>query len=245
MKNKSALLLASLIASSTHAGTMGKQQSVWNWIGTLSMGPTWENGGKKQTFYLAPEIEKTYTANRSKKTLFDGEVFIGLQKKISPSLLSQLGLAIAATTNARLSGYIWDDADPQFDNYSYNYKVQHTYLALKGKLLVNTINRFIPWICGSVGIGFNHTYGYSNTPLIYEAVPNPNFASRTQTAFSYTVGAGVQKTLNAHWQIGAGYEFADWGKSKLGRAAGQTLNSGLGLNHLYTNGVLFNLTYVA
>jgi hypothetical protein len=45
--------------------------------------------------------------------------------------------------------------------------------------------------------------------------------------------------------VGAGYEFADWGKSGLNRAAGQTLNTGLALNHLYTNGVLVNLTYVA
>ncbi|HHS9463875.1 TPA: outer membrane protein, partial [Legionella anisa] len=78
-----------------------------------------------------------------------------------------------------------------------------------------------------------------------EALPNPDFADHTKTAFTYTLGAGVQKALNDHWQIGAGYEFADWGKSELGRAFGQTMNSGLALNHLYTNGVLFNLTYVA
>lgn len=36
-----------------------------------------------------------------------------------------------------------------------------------------------------------------------------------------------------------------WGKSALGRASGQTLNDGLKLNYLYTNGVVLNLTYVA
>lgn len=44
---------------------------------------------------------------------------------------------------------------------------------------------------------------------------------------------------------GIGYEFADWGRSQLNRAPGQTLNSGLSLSHLYTNGFLFNLTYSA
>lgn len=65
------------------------------------------------------------------------------------------------------------------------------------------------------------------------------------TAFVYTLSAGIQKALNSRWQVGAGYEFADWGQSQLGRASGQTLNSGLSLKHLYTNGILFNLTYVA
>ena len=49
---------------------------------------------------------------------------------------------------------------------------------------------------------------------------------------------------NQHWQIGVDYEFADWGKSQLGRASEQTLNGGLVLNHLYINGVLFNLSCI-
>ena len=72
-----------------------------------------------------------------------------------------------------------------------------------------------------------------------------NFASNTTTAFTYTLGAGVQRYLNPHWQAGIGYEFADWGRSQLNRALGQTLNSGLSLSHLYTNGFLLNLTYLA
>ena len=157
----------------------------------------------------------------------------------------QLGLAVAATSNARLSGHIWDDADPEFDNYVYDYKIQHTRVAVKGKLLADAGYWLTPWISGSLGVGFNNSHEFENTPLIFEAIRNPDFASHTETAFSYTLGAGVQKALNNHWQVGVGYEFADWGKSNLGRALGQTLNTGLSLNHFYTNGVLFNLTYLA
>jgi len=34
-------------------------------VATLSLGPVWENAGNTQTFYLAPNIEKTYAANQS------------------------------------------------------------------------------------------------------------------------------------------------------------------------------------
>jgi len=247
-KNPVVLLLsASLLTGSALAGTMGPvtQPSDWTWVGTLSAGPVWESGGKTQTFYLAPDIEKTYAANQSTNTLFDGEVFVGLQKGLSQTLQGQLGLAVAATSNANLSGMIWDDADPQFANYIYNYKLQHTHVAVKGKLLADAGYWFIPWVSGSMGVGFNNAHAFHNTPLIFEALPNPNFASHAETAFSYTVGAGLQKALNTHWQVGVGYEFADWGRSSLGRSAGQTLHSGLSLNHFYTNGVLFNLTYLA
>ncbi len=248
--NKSSLILAlsaSLATGNALAGTMGPvvQEPAWSWVGTISAGPVWENGGKTQTFYLAPEIEKTYAADKSTHTIFDGEVFVGLQKRLSQTVLGQLGLAVGATSNANLSGMIWDDADPEFDNYTYAYKIQHTHIAAKAKLLADMGYWFIPWVSGSIGVGFNNAHSFDNTPTIFEALPNPNFASHTETAFTYTVGAGVQKALNNHWQVGVGYEFADWGKSNLGRAAGQTQNSGLSLNHLYTNGVLFNLTYLS
>lgn len=61
-----------------------------------------------------------------------------------------------------------------------------------------------------------------------------DFTSHTQTTL----------VLNTHWQAEVGYEFADWVKSSLGRAREQTQNSGFALNHLYTNGFLFNLTHI-
>ncbi len=249
MKKKMTLvfLSASLLVDNTVASTNNPviQSTDWRWVSTLSMGPIWENGGETQTFYLTPEIEKTYTADHSTRSLFDGEIFLGLQKALSSPLLAQLGVALSATSKATLSGHIWDDGMPEFDNYTYSYKIQHTFVGLKGKLLADFGGWLIPWVSGSVGLGFNHAHDFTNTPLIYEVLPSPNFIANTKTTFSYTLGAGVQKALTNHWQVGVGYEFADWGKSNLGRAPEQTMNSGLALNHLYTNGILLNLTYIA
>jgi opacity protein-like surface antigen len=214
-------------------------------VATLSVGPVWESAGKTQTFYLAPNIEKTYSANKSSHALVDGELFLGIQKSLREKLDGQIGLAVATTGNALLSGHIWDNAEPQFNNYQYNYKIIHTHVAVKGKLLSDRGYIATPWINGSLGVGFNQAHSFNNTPTLSEALAMPNFASNTTTAFTYTVGAGFQRNLNQHWQAGIGYEFADWGKSSLNRASGQTMHTGLSLNHLYTNGFLLNLTYLA
>ena len=214
-------------------------------VATLSVGPVWESGGNTQTFYLAPNIEKTYAANHASHALIDGEIFLGIQKPLREKLEGQIGLAVATTDNASLSGNIWDDADSLFNNYTYSYQVRHTHVAIKGKLLADRGYFATPWVSGSLGVGFNQAHDFSNTPTINEAVVMSNFASNTTTAFTYTLSAGVQRQLNQHWQAGIGYEFADWGRSQLNRASGQTLNSGLSLSHLYTNGLLFNLTYSA
>ena len=230
MKRNTVLLalLMNLFTVPVFAGAMGtvNPSSDWAWMSVISAGPAWEHAGKNQSFYLTPEIEKTYVAHQSIHTLAIGELFIGMQKTLSKSIQTQLGLAVAATSEASLTGLVWDDVDLQFANHSYRYKMQYSHLGVKSKILMDKGYWLTPWISGSLGIGFNSSYAYKNTPLIDEAIVNPNFASYTQIAFTYTVGAGVQKSLNQHWRVGMGYEFADWGKSKLGRAAEQTLNSG-------------------
>ena len=247
MQKHSVVLMvsASLIAGSALAGPMGhliQHQSDWAWIGAISGGPVWSKGGETQTLFLTPEVKETYVANQSTKTLFNGEAFLGLQKSLTQIMQGQLGLAVGFSTPISLEDEVWD-VDPEFNNYISHYKIQHTHIALKGKLLVDAGYWITPWISGSLGVGFNNAHGFHSTPTLFEVLPPADFRSHTQTAFTYTVGAGLQKALNEHWQVGVGYEFADWGKSHLGRAAGQTQNNGLGLNHLYTNGVLLNLTF--
>ena len=213
---------------------------------TISAGPVWATAGATQTFYLQPEIEKTYFANKSTTVLADGELFIGIQRPLTDRFYGQLGLAAATTSEAKLSGNIWDDASPVFNNYTYGYQIRHTHVAAKGKLLTDIrYYSLTPYISGSLGVGFNRARSFSQSPIIFEAVPGPNFSNNTVSAFTYTVGIGLQHVINNHLYGGIGYEFADWGKSQLSRATGQTMGTGLSLSHLYTNGIQLSLSYIA
>ncbi len=238
------VLLTSLTPTLVISGTMGLSPRT-NYVATFSAGPVWQSNGKTQTFYLAPGIEKSYVANKATSVFVDGEIFLGLQRDLNNIYKGQIGVAFAATNGARLTGAIWDDADPQFNNYTYNYKIRQSHVALKGKLIADWGYIVMPWISGSIGVGSNRSYDFTNTPTIFEATPNANFSPNSQTAMTYTLGVGIQKALSTRCSVGVGYEFADWGKNQLDRAVGQSLNMGIGLNHLYTNAALFNLTYLA
>jgi hypothetical protein len=182
-KNSVVLIMAAnFLVTSALAGTMGPvtAQPAWTWVGSFSAGPVWESAGNTQTFYLTPDIEKAYIAHKPSSALFDGEVFLGAQKALTQTLQGQLGLAAGFTSNARLGGVIWDDADPLFDNFTYNYKIQHTHVAVKGKLLADASFWLIPWVSGSLGAGFNDAHGFHSTPTIFEALPTPGFTSHTQ-----------------------------------------------------------------
>lgn len=253
IKPKTLLLLATALLSSSAQATLAANNNPLPFVkhifspfvATLSLGPAWASPGQTQTFYLTPSIEKTYSSKKSPSALFDGELFFGRQLQLHNDIQGQIGLAIAATSNANARGYVWDDANPLFNNFTYHYRIQHTHIAIKGKALLNKGYPVTPWLSASLGIGLNRAHGFESTPTIVEALPIPPFASHTSTAFTYTLGAGIQRLLTQHVQVGMGYEFADWGQSQLHRAEEQTMNSGLRLNHLYTNALLLNITYTA
>jgi opacity protein-like surface antigen len=217
----------------------------WRLVATLSAGPAWSTPGESQTIYVQPELAETFAPNSTTQVFADGEMFLGLQHPVAQDIQGQLGLAVADTTGIPLNGDIWQDADPDFNNLSYNYKISHVHIAVKGKLLTDMYQAVQPYIAGSLGVGFNRAYQYSSTPKLFEVLPEPPFAPETSTAFTYTIGLGLQRALTNHWSIGVGYEFADWGKTSLGTAAGQVSDAGVRLNHVYTNELQFNLSFIA
>jgi opacity protein-like surface antigen len=246
--NKVAVMLfGCALTHAALAGTMGQSTHPegWKTVATLSLGPTWADGGKTQTIYLESDLQQAYSANKKVQLLGSGEIFLGLQRGLAYHLQAQLGLAVATTTSTRLYGNVWQDADPDSNNFYYSYHINHTHIAVKGKLLTDIAKIIQPYINGSLGIGFNRADNYTQTPKLFEVPPMPPFTSHTQNTFTYTIGTGLQKALDQHWSVGIGYEFADWGKSSLSAAPGQTLNNSLQLNHLYTNQLQLSLSFVA
>ena len=237
------LVLAALGITLTSL-VFASNDALWRPLATVSLGPAWSAPGATQTIYLQPELPETFAKNATLEVFGDGEIFLGLQHALAHHLQAQLGLALAGTTAIALNGDIWQDADLNFNNLSYQYKISHAHVAVKAKLLTELFQRVQPYISGSLGGGFNQAYQYSSTPKRFEVLPEPAFASQTTTAFTYTVGAGLQRALNNHWFIGLGYEFADWGKTALAAATGQLSEGGLNLNHVYTNELQFSLSFV-
>ncbi|WP_415073414.1 hypothetical protein [Legionella sp.] len=162
-KNQIYSLAATLLVvfgiKTANAGTMGPAAPPVSFVAAISAGPVWPTSvGRNQTISLTPEIVKTYISNHnSTQTLADGELFLGIQSGLPYNLLGQFGVAAATTSKAGLSGIIWDDGLPEFDNYSYQYKVRHTHVALKGKLLLERGYWVTPWVAGSVAVGFNES----------------------------------------------------------------------------------------
>ena len=210
---------------------------------SVNLGPAWTSSGYSQTITLLPNVMNRYVSSDQTHSFFNGELFVGWKKSWTDAYLTHLGLAVDVTNSLRLNGAVWQMANPLFDNELYSYKVNHTHVAFKGKIIDQSFQSISPYLFGSLGVGFNRAYGYNNTPTITSVIASPNFTQNTQTAFTYTVGTGFQRHLTKTFTIGIEYEFGDWGKSQLSSAPYQTIGNGLSLQHMYYNGFNVNLTW--
>ncbi|MDF1828408.1 MAG: SPOR domain-containing protein [Legionellaceae bacterium] len=214
---------------------------------TLNVGPGWSDAGKTQIVTVQPDIQSTYVKTNSTRAVAVGEIYAGYEQFIADNYKAQFGVAVQAASNLDLTGDVLIDSDPNFNNMFYTYSINHLAFALKGKLLsAHDTQRFFalrPYLSGSVGLGFNQSHKFGLNAKIFEQVVPPLFKSHTTTAFTYTLGAGLQKRVSPDWIVGVGYDFADWGKSNLAAATGQTFGGGLALNHVYMNELQFGFTY--
>lgn len=214
----------------------------WASIVTLSGGPVWGWTGKSQTLYpVNIPLALHFDADKKTTVLGSGELFFGLQRVLSSNIIGQFGIGGAGASDARLSGTIL--ANNTLAINSYTYKVNHARVEFKGKFILASVRLLQPYVSGSLGAAFNHAHDYQTTIINSSLASNLNFIPYTKVGFTYTLGAGVQKMLNPNWQVGVGYEFADWGKNYLG-TSGVSLKEGPGSAHLYTNELLFSVSYL-
>jgi len=216
-------------------------------IFTVSGGPGFINPGNTQDIYLSPDYDNGYIHQSNKHPIGFGEIYFSLQRDIHPKIANQFGIAFSGAWMAKVNGQVWQYNDPLFYNYVYSYNVSSLRLALRDKMIFD--NGFAsqsirPYITGSVGIAWNNSYSFIQSPLLTDIPVTPAFANRSQNAFTYSAGAGLQTQAWNHLVFAVGYEFFDWGRSSLAAAPGQTLNSAPSMTHLCMNTLLFSISYI-
>ncbi len=242
-----------LLAHSAYADGILDPTPGWLKVVTVSGGPAWTSPGENQ-MYVAPMQPFPYTyirynAHKDTDTIATGEAFMGLQRNFS-ALALRLGIAIAGSTPATLTGSFSVDGQPVTD---YSYKVSHVYVAGKAMLIACPNYWINPYLSSSIGVGFNSSKDFSTTNQLYVGVANGanvvlvpfDFDSNTTGSLSYTVGTGVNVKLNSNWEVGVGYEFADWGKSQLSTTpVVSNVFAMPKLNNLYTHELQFSLSFL-
>ncbi len=241
-----AVIVTVIFVESTMAGNFGQHMN--SGFMSLSIFGGASTNGKSKTFYLQPDVQNSYQPSSSTPVVGGAEIFVGQQNWLNIGYLSdyyfQFGVALAAMGGEKREGDIWEFANQEYDNFTYSYGITSFRALLKGKLILEVSDCSQVFAFLGVGASHNSTNNFRIKPKIFSEVVPPSFESQSTTQFTYAAGVGMEYALSQNHVIGIGYEFADWGKSKLDRARGQTLSSGLQIDHLYTNTLSLILSFV-
>lgn len=245
------IIINFLFSFASYASPAHAQDIHQNLVFSIAGGPTWASPGQSQELYVDQNASNYYLSNGDiTNKLATGEIFFGFYQELNDATQGQLGVELGYSGNTYTSGTILQNADPQKEYYSYSYNMRQFRTSIKGKLVFDDlpVTSYVqPYVGGSLGIGFNHDYGFKTTKLNAQAASTPQFTPKTTYAFTYTIGGGIQIPIDPFWQIGIGYELAGWGKNQLGKPNYQQNNQtySLEIQNIYTNTALFTLSYTS
>lgn len=238
------------IATDSFAGTTGsfnKNPFSVHPVITISAGAAVAKVGQSQTLTMDGDFtEYRYSAGDSHSNQLLGGVFVGTESFLSPRWGLQFGLGFYIPKRFSAEGILSQGIDiPSSDLFTYRYKVRTSQLLVEGKLLYIIREQFYPYVVLGLGTAFNRAYDYSTTVPPFLTF-TPQFMDHKTTHFSYSVGAGLDINVLTSLRLGAGYRFADFGKTNLGDGTIDVLpfTSTLQQSHLYVHQAMVQLTYL-
>ena len=215
-------------------------------LATVTIGPDFVQSGQSQNLTLLPPFQNHYTNGNPNQVVFDGGVFLGVERTLSQQFSAQIGVSGYIDTVITPQGDVWEFGLPKFDDLSYSYQVRHKRVMVTGKLsrTISQNTSIRPYLSAELGAAFNRASAYQERALVPDVIPMLPFSSNSRTSFSWGVGLGYDYSINCHTRIGVGYQFADLGSSSLGPTVDSTTTNTLVMSHLYTNQLRFQLTYL-
>jgi opacity protein-like surface antigen len=175
-----------------------------------------------------------------------GSVFLGAELPFLNKWAWQLGAAYYQNiTPFNPTGVVYQFADFDYGNLTYNYSLKSQRYLIQTKLLYAINDIIHPYITGGAGEAVNKSYSYYELPVSSADVPmQETFANKTVHSFTYSLGLGLELAVNEHLRFGVGYNYVNLGRAGLGVAPSQDSTDTLKLNNLNTNEFMMTLSLV-
>jgi opacity protein-like surface antigen len=223
---------------------------IWNYFISLGGGVavTSEIGDSKSFAAAPPGSDEyyIYTAYKPTQSSFLGDAFLGVEGRLNPYWLMQVGFDFNQISPYTAKGSLVQGVDQASqDIYSYRYSVMARQFLLASKVLFTLENIVHPYVFAGVGGSMNRAYNYSTSALPFSVLTRL-YSNRNTSSFSYSLGAGIDLDVTNRLRVGIGYRFASYGAVNLGQAnIGAVQVPGvLSQDHLYTNQLFAQITWL-
>ncbi len=212
---------------------------------SFALGSDRTNVYMSKNITLIPPFQNAYVGRNHYDIETVGGVFLGGEFALLQNWSLQLGLSYYQNSSFDANGYVYQFADPAFNNLNYQYQIQSRRFLIETKLSRAFKQIWHPYINLGLGESLNKAYSYLEYPTSSDNVPMTQpFANHTTRSFTYIAGLGIDVDIQKHIRVGAGYRFADLGNANLGTTPLQSGTTMISHRHLYTNEFLAQLSFL-
>jgi opacity protein-like surface antigen len=195
--------------------------------------------------FPAPYDQDIYTTEEDHQPVF--AAFFGLHgqrdKLWLPGYSSGLFYQHLFTSN--IGGTITQYSDPAFSNYNYDWDVSSDLLLGLLKINVFKVSTVSPYVLGGLGIAFNRSSDYQETPFLgVDPRVTPNFASHTTGQLAYSAGGGIDFQFWPQLIFSAEYQYQNLGHISTGSGTYAWSGQSLSLDSYHVNTFLVNASFL-
>ncbi|MFI4918956.1 MAG: outer membrane protein [Legionellales bacterium] len=218
------------------------------------------NAGSAHTFVGSDDNLFNYQGQSNSDATVLAGAFLGAEHQLPhPGLFVQTGLEYSYFGNGSTKGANSVGIEPDTSTYyHYSWRVQTQQVLAVAKLFTTSKlpilsqNDLYPYLSLGLGAAFNKAKQFSASPEGSGSFNvTPAFNSNSTSAFSYSLGLGVDTNIDPHLRVGLGYRFSSFGKAALGD--GQVVFNqykfpvpfSLDAHHAYANQIIAQLSYLA
>ena len=214
-------------------------------VGALRIGENWTQWGNTQNVEIIDGfVPDRFIADEDTQTNIGGGGFVGAEwHSAETPWRFQAGLSYDYLSSVNIRGDILEFGDSSLNDLSYEYAIQHQRVDGEFKIL-RKINKWYPYVTGALGIAWNKSKGYKETSSGDEVPRTGKILNEnnTQRDFTWSAGAGIERSFGSSWRVGLGYLFTDAGKA----AQLNTTDGAVSLEteNLYINQALLQVSYI-
>lgn len=238
---------AAVLAGSAH--TQYTDASPWYPVLAAGLGvATAYDVGATQNFPIqntSSDEFYNYSATNATQSVALGDIFIGVEHKLTPVWALQLGLDYNQGSSLSAQGTLLQGADTaSADSYNYSYKIVTKQLSFQSELLYTFRQVYHPYVLAGLGVAFNTAYNYSTNASPFLTFTR-TYTNNSNTSFSPTIGGGVDVDIKPNLRAGISYRFTDLGEVQLGTASIDNIAASgtLSQSHLYRGEILGQITW--
>lgn len=146
----------------------------------------------------------------------------------------------------KANGRITQFSIPEFENYSYSWKLAADTLSLYSKFDLTQYKRVMPYVDAGIGVSLNRSKNYYEVAY-HEVMPriSPAYGSGSNTHLTYNLGAGIDVILTPKLLLSLGYDYQQFGGTTSGFGQGARWSrEQLDLGNTSSNMALLGMTYL-